>query len=305
MLNFEVICILIKPSWRVEPLHRGQAILGFADLKVTFFESIPSCVLIKSNHSLWNQDLWFWEVVQFQSSQWKLLKLKVKTNATMFRGSWFLWCTKANMRGWGEWYVWWSMWTNGSRSHYELLLVHKSGLIPGISWLRLYKDRWIGILMFPCIWKCVCPYSAMPIRLDSRKHSLDQGILWVFCLWGKKKTWLWECVFIWGLALPAMYVFYPTLHTCAISCSFHSGVSNDARGVSKMHDPKNHWRWFNGLFWWYYLGTLMVWVSPTFWHTQQRLIHVPLLGFKIWPPAEWCIFPGMGSKFGYHLFFTI
>jgi len=56
MLNFEVICILIKPSWRVEPLHRGQAILGFADLKVTFFESIPSCVLIKSNHSLWNKE---------------------------------------------------------------------------------------------------------------------------------------------------------------------------------------------------------------------------------------------------------
>ena len=132
--------------------------------------------------------------------------------------------TNANMWGWGEWYVWWSMWTNGSRSHYELLLVHKSGLIPGISWLRLYKDRWIGILMFPCIWKFVCPYSAMPIRLDSGKHSVDQGILWVFCVWGKKKTWLWECVFIWGVGVAGdVFVLPNTPYLCYfVQLSFRS-----------------------------------------------------------------------------------
>ena len=119
-----------------------------------------------------NESCWSWRWNKCYNASWVWVPLS----------------TNANMWGWGEWYVWWSMWTNGSRSHYELLLVHKSGLIPGISWLRLYKDRWIGILMFPCIWKFVCPYSAMPIRLDSRKHSLDQGILWVFCVWGKKNT---------------------------------------------------------------------------------------------------------------------
>lgn len=106
MLNFEVICILIKPSWRVEPLHRGQAILGICRFNghlfwvypIFRFDKIEPLPLetVKKTGSVrtpvpGSQDLWFWEVVQFQSSQWKLLKLTVKTNATMLPGSGFLW----------------------------------------------------------------------------------------------------------------------------------------------------------------------------------------------------------------------
>ena len=64
------------------------------------------------------QNAWIWEMLQLrQSNQRKLLKLK--TNAAMLRGSWFLWCTKANMWGW-ERCVWWSIWANGTRSHYDM-----------------------------------------------------------------------------------------------------------------------------------------------------------------------------------------
>lgn len=93
MLNFEAICILIKPSWRVEPLHRGQSILGicrfnghlfwvYPFLRFDTIEPFP-LETVKKTGSVrtplpGSQDLWFWEVVQFQSSQWKLLKLKVK-----------------------------------------------------------------------------------------------------------------------------------------------------------------------------------------------------------------------------------
>ena len=62
-----------------------------------------------------------------------------------------------------------------------------------------------------------------------------------FSVFGEKRKHGFGNAFLYGgLALPAMYLFYPTLRTCAISCSFHSGVSTDARGVSKMHDPKNN-----------------------------------------------------------------